>query len=359
MRNIPFFLACSGLLAACAPSLLPHSVHYLEGPGETAQVWRLDADGETSVQVTHEELGVQEFAVSPADGGLAIVSNNQLFLMDAAGENRLLIADESHVDRHVDDPGFTTAVTSPVFSPDGQTLAYALDGLHLYDLATGQDDHVLFDLGNLLGEPSVFAKELYSPGPWSPDGSKLLIVMGYFEGSTLAVMDLEAEQPYTRLRSNGPVCCSFSWAADGRSVLVANPNFTTIEPGLWRYDAETGEETVVLAGAGEDDKRHYVGWPMQLPSGDLLFFDAYIHFDPDVGIPLTMARSNSDGSNITPIRPEVFGVCDVLWSDDGSLALILQGCGGGKAQVVLARPDESSLQVLIEGERIRGMAWGP
>ncbi|HSB91118.1 MAG TPA: hypothetical protein VLD63_13965 [Anaerolineales bacterium] len=358
MRNITAVLALSGLLAACTPSPLPHSVYYLEGKDEAAQVRRLDADGE-SAQVTHEESGIQEFAVSPADGSLAIVTNNQLFLTDADGGNRLRIADESDVDRRVDDPGFTTAVSSPVFSPDGQTLAYALDGLHLYDVATGLDDHALFNLGNLLGEPSVFAKELYSPGPWSPDASKLLIVMGYFEGSTLAVMDLEAEQPYTRLRSNGPVCCQVSWTLDGGSVLVANPDYTTVEPGLWRYDAETGQESVILAGAGEDNKRHYVGWPLQLPSGELLFFDGYIHFDPDVGIPLTMVRSNSDGSNITPVRPEEFHVCDVLWSDDGSLALILQGCGEGNAQVVLARADESPLQVLVEGERIRGMAWGP
>lgn len=359
MRNITAILTLSGLLAACTPSLLPHSVYYLEGKDEAAQVWRLDADGESRNQLTHEESGVQSFDVSPADGSLAFISDNQLFLMDADGENRLLIADESDVDRQVDDPGFTTEVGRPIFSPDGLTLAYALDGLHLYDIATGLDDHALFNLGNLLGEQSVFAKELYSPGLWSPDGSKLLIVMGYFEGSTLAVMDLEAEQPYTRLRSNGPVCCQVSWALDGGSVLVANPDFTTVEPGFWRYDAETGDETVILAGAGEDNKRHYVGWPLQLPSGELLFFDAYIHFNPDVGIPLTMVRGSPDGSNIAPVRPEEFHVCDVLWSDDGSLALILQGCGEDTAQVVLARTDGSALQVLIEGEGIRGLAWGP
>jgi hypothetical protein len=100
--------------------------------------------------------------------------------------------------------------------------------------ASGADQHVLKNLGNLLGEPFVFVLEDYYPGPWSPDGSKLLIEMGYFEGSTLAVMEPGKAQPFTRMRSAGPVCCQYSWAADGLSVFVANPHFTVQWPGLWR-----------------------------------------------------------------------------------------------------------------------------
>jgi len=362
MRYYSIVIALSGLWAACAGTAkpLPHSVYYLDRPGEEAQVWRLEADGVIRVQITHEEAGVDEFAVSPADGSVALVSHNQLFLLDGDGGNRRLVADDSDVDKEAEDYAFRGFIGNPVFSPDGRTLAYAFDGLHLYNLASGEDKHVLTNLGNLLGEPFVFAREVYVPGPWSPDGSKLLMIMGYYEGSTLAVMDPGAAEPFTRLWSDGPVCCLFNWAADGRSVLVANPHFTTIEPGLWRYDAGTGEETVVLAGPREDGSRDYVGWPLQLASGDLLFFDANVeHFSPDVGIPLVMVRSDSDGANMTQVRPEEFHICDALWSEDGSLALILQTCSGDDAQVFLARTDGSPLQVLVEGDRIRGLVWGP
>jgi hypothetical protein len=77
--------------------------------------------------------------------------------------------------------------------------------------------------------------------------AKLLIEMGYFEGSTLAVMEPGKAQPFTRIRSDGPVCCMFSWAADGLSVFAANPHYMVGRPGLWRYDAETGEEYALVA----------------------------------------------------------------------------------------------------------------
>jgi Tol biopolymer transport system component len=355
-------MALSSLLAACAGTAkpLPHSLYYRDGPEEDAQVWRLEADGFTTVQITHEEAGVHDFAVSPADGSLAFVSNNQLFLVDGDGENRRLVADDSQVDKEGEDYAFRGFIEAPVFSPDGRTLAYAFDGLHLYNLASGEDEHVLTNLGNLPGEPFVFAKENYFPGPWSPDGSKLLIIMGYFEGSTLAVMDPEAAQPFTRLWSDGPVCCLFNWAADGHSVLVANPHYTGERPGLWRYDAETGEETVLIMGPEEGGSDDYVGWPQQLPSGDLVYFHVNLErFSPDVGIPLVMVRSNPDGSNRTQLRPEVFHIAQALWAQDGSLALILHRGSGDSWQVVLARTDGSPLQVLIEGEGIRDLAWGP
>ena len=243
-------MALSSLLAACAGTAkpLPHSLYYRDGPEGDVQVRRLEADGFTTVQTTHEEAGVSYFAVSPADGSLAFVSNNQLFLVDGDGGNRRLVADDSQVDKEGDDYAFRGFLEGPAFSPDGRTLAYAFDGVHLYNLASGEDEHALTNLGNLLGEAFVFAKENYFPGPWSPDGRKLLIVMGYFEGSTLAVMDREAAQPFTRLWSDGPACCLFNWAADGRSVFVANPHYTGERPGLWRYDAETGEETMLIMG---------------------------------------------------------------------------------------------------------------
>lgn len=348
----------SGFLGACtgAEAALPHSVYYLYGIGEDTQVWRLGTDGVITEQLTDEAAGVTHYSVSPTDGSLAFVSDNQLFLVDGRGQNRKMIADGSQADETAEDYAHRGFVESPVFSPDGRTLAYAFDGLHLYDINTGEDQHVLTNLGNLLGEPFVFVKENYYPGPWSPDGDRLLIVMGYFEGSTLAVMEPGKEQPYRRLRSDGPVCCTYHWTADGSSVFVANPSFGVQWPGLWRYDAGTGERFDLVTTLPESP--HFVGWPVQLPSGDLLFFHGE-RFTPDEGIPLVMVRSGPDGADRTQIRPEEFHIVDALWSADGSLVLIVQFSGGDAMQVVLARPDEIPLRVLIEGQRIRQLAWGP
>jgi outer membrane protein assembly factor BamB len=347
--------------ATIAPGPTPtvlHAVYFLAGVEEESQVWRYRIDDLSALQITHEKTKVDEFAVSPITGAIAFISDNQLFIMDGDGENRLRIADGNTVDVNVEDYPFRSQISSPVFSPDGRNLAYGFDGLHLYNLITGEDTHVLTNLGNLLGEPFVFSKEVYVPGSWSPDGSLLLIIMGYYEGSTLAVMDLNAEQPFRRLWSDGPLCCLFNWSPDGNSVLVSNPYYTGDIPGLWRFSAETGEQRVVVSGLLEDGSSNFVGWPIQLDSGELLFFYVNEHFSPDIGIPLTMVRSNPDGTHLEKVRPEKFHIIDVLWVQDGSAVLILQPSGNDKMQIIVAKTDGSPLQILFEGQGIRNLAWG-
>jgi dipeptidyl aminopeptidase/acylaminoacyl peptidase len=339
---------------------LPSSLYFLEGSGEESQVWRLTKDGLARVQITSEKAGVDDFAVSPADGSLAIVSNNQLFLLDNDGKNRRLVADGHEAKKEDEDYFFRGLIEKPVFSPAGRTLAFGFDGLHLYNITAGEDRHVLTNLGNLLGETFVYSKEAYHPGPWSPDGKELLIIMTYYEGSTLAVMEPEAEQPFRRLWSSGPVCCLFSWTGDSRSVLVANPYYTGSVPGLWRYDADTGAETVLIPGLRQDGSIDFTGWLQQLPSGELLFFQSNLErFSPDVGIPMMMTRSDAEGSNRIQIRPEQFQIITALWAQDGSLAVVLQTSPEGGRQLILVRTDGSPLQVLLEGQLIRDFSWGP
>ena len=90
----------------------------------------------------------------------------------------------------------------------------------------------------------------------------------------------------------------------------------------------------------------------------MLFFYDNEHFSPDIGIPLTMVRSDPNGLSLKPVRPEIFKIIDVLWAQDGSAAIILQPSGDGMMQIILARPDGSPLQIMFEGQRIRNLAWG-
>jgi len=329
--------------------------------GEEAQVYQLGSDGTSLKQITHVRNGVDAFAVSPKDARIALVSNNELFLMEKNGENGILIADGHTVDENVEDYIFRSQVSSPSFSPDGRKLAYGFNGLHIYDIPTGEDLHALTNLGNLLGEPFVFSKEVYAPGPWSPDGSLLLIYMGYYEGDTLAVMEPGAEQPFRRLWSDGPICCTYNWSSDGKSVLAGNPYYTGDIPGIWQFDAKTGAQNVVVKGLEENGSINFAGWANKLVTGDLLFFYVNLaRFSPDVGISLQMVRSDPNGAHIEPVRAEIFHIIDVLWTRDGSAAVILQpGDEKGTIQITFARTDNNPLQILFQGQRIRYPAWGP
>ena len=65
---------------------------------------------------------------------LAYVTNNQLYLVDRAGAGRQLLIDGGPVD---DNNRWTNSVGSPVWSPDGQTLAYSHGGLSFLNLTSG------------------------------------------------------------------------------------------------------------------------------------------------------------------------------------------------------------------------------
>jgi hypothetical protein len=106
------------------------------------------------------------------------------------------------------------------------------------------------------------------------------------------------------------------------------------------------------------DSPHFVGWPAQLPSGDLVYFHGE-RFLPDVGVPLVMVQSHPDGSNRVQLRPEVFYPSEALWAQARSLALIRRAYDEDGSQVVLARTDGSPLEVLLRAEMIWSLAWGP
>ena len=117
-----------------------------------------------------------------------------------------------------------------------------------------------------------YAKGAYTHGSWSPDGSRLLITMSYYEGCIPVIISPDQTAPLTQLRAEGAVGCQVMWSVDGQSVLVANPFLTGALPGLWRYDAQTGQQTLAITLDEEDGSTNFIGWPHQLADGTLNFF---------------------------------------------------------------------------------------
>jgi len=364
IRILPvlFFIAIF-LLSGCnlAPSPLPRSLYYLDDVDDVLQIWRLERDGSTRTQLTFEETGVRDFSVSTADGKLAYINENKLYLADSDGQNRQLVVDADLMNIGGEDAIFRNTVSRPSFSPDGSTLAYALDGIHLLDMRTGNDDHVLTNLGNLLDVSFVFSKEVYTPGAWSPDGSKFIITMSYYEGYTLAVMEPAKSQPFTRLLTDGAVCCIFTWSEDSRSVLVANPYFTGTLPGLWRFDTATGGEEYLLEGHDAEGMINFVGWPYQTIDSDLNFFHSKVErFDPEKGIPLRLVHSDASGQDHEILFEQEFRVHDALWAPGGKLVVVSGRQEGLTNQLMLLNIETKEILILLEnGDRVGNLTWGP
>ena len=131
--------------------LLPQPLYMLANLHGIAQIWRVDPQG-NHTQVTYETEDVTGFDVATSDGALAYTTSNQLYMTREGGYVPGLVVDGAQV-------------SNPVFSQDGGQLAYAMDGIKVYNRDRGEWSNVIFNSG----KDTNYVRQ-YIPVRWSPDG---------------------------------------------------------------------------------------------------------------------------------------------------------------------------------------------
>ena len=335
---------------------LPRTFYYLgtDSAGIT-QVFRLERDGTTRRQLTAEPGNVTDYDVSLADGSVAYVAYTQLLLIDADGSDRRVVADGDE----------RMIVRSPVFSPDGQILAYGYKGLNLYDVSTGTSKLVIEDQMEESSSGSRLSMEVYWPERYSPDGTKLLLTLGFYEGTSSAIYD-PARNSLVQLtggKSAGICCEATEWSADGSSFYAAKSSLDMFDSGMWKVDANTGMVTTLFASNYSSDSFVYASEPYLAPDGQLyFFFIAGIRGFTDGHAPLQLVRSAPDGvTNRTVLRPETFErMNEALWAPDASFVVVAFApnqnlFAGGQAELVYldGRPN------IVLAPFAQQMKWGP
>ncbi len=347
--------------ATSAPALLPHSLYFLKNDkAGLLQIFRIAKDGKTLQQITYEPAAVDSFDVSPADGSVAYGSNNQLLLVDANGAGRRMLVDGGPIN---DNNRFTNSVGVPVWSPDGKTIAFSHGGLGFYSIATGSISQVLQNqIDTSAGFPIV--KEIYSPVRYSPDGSKLLISIGLYEGGTFGIYH---PSDNTMVRFNQPqtgnICCEVRWVPDGSGLYVASPVIGMVDSGLGYVNADTGQVSVLLPGSAPDGTYNFAEGPQVGPDGKLYFFFNNLPQIPTGGhTPMSLYRADTDGvKDRTQLKKDVWqNLNEVLWAPDASLAIVAEGptpdvYSGGVASIVYpdSRPD------VMLTDFAQSLHWGP
>ena len=342
---------------------LPRSLYFLAPDSAgTMQIFRLEADGSTQYQVTSEPEGVNDYDVSLVDGSVAFVANNQLLFANPDGSERRILVDGGSVDPN--NP-FITAIKSPVFSLDGQTLAYGYKGLQFYSFATGESrlaiENQIDDVGGGLFVP----RELYEPERYSPDGTKLLITLGYYEGGSSAIY-YPATDALVRLNGGegALICCDeVEWSADSMSIYSASSVSGMFSSGLWKVDAATGEVTMLLPGDAGGGNFNAAKEAYLAPDGQLYFFYGSVSSPEGMfnRAPLQLVRSAADGvTGRTVLSDEDFELLnEALWAPDASfvvaaIAPSIEVYQGGEAKIVYT--DGTASAVLLPFAQ--QMKWG-
>ena len=345
--------------------LLPHSLYFINNDNAgIAQVFRLDADGKTTTQVTFEPSAVGRYDVSRIDGSVVYVSNNQLLLSNADGSGRRALVDGGPVDP---DYSYAEGINNPTFSPDGQTIAFGHRGLVLYAVSTGISNMVLENVaGDISG--GLGPGQMYVPQRYSPDGTKLLITVaipnsdgvssGIYYPAAGLLLPVNGED-------GAAVCCGEQgWAWDSSALYAGVSSVGMFGSGLWRVDASSGDMATLLP-TESGGNYNLASEPYLAPDGQLYYFFTNVPATEEFvsRAPLQIVRSAPDGvTGRTVLLPETFQLMnEALWAPDASFVIAAiapsdQIYSGGTLELFYTHAEAGFLTLAPFGQQLK---WGP
>jgi len=259
---------------------------------------------------------------------------------------------------------FPEGTTSPVWSPDGKTVAF------LVAVAGGRSRNLWTAAADGTGAREITTKLWVREFTWSPDSTKIACVVGRTVGTTLWIADPVSKD--IRLLYNG-FCSAPAFSPDGHTLALAAPILRG-EHKIVLIDAETGSEKLRIATKGFDGKSlswspdgrtlvfasgdpdsaiysvgrdgknlrrltqkgMYAFGPSFSPSGDRILFSGVTakSYGPDL---YTMKPDGSDLKQLTHTVPSQW---QPVWSPDGRRIAYLTD--EGNAGKVMVRPLEST-----------------
>jgi hypothetical protein len=324
---------------------LPAPVYFINT--EDSQIWRVETDGVSLTQITSEDAPVTDFDVSPKDGALVYVSDDQLIYYTSAlgGQRQILMPAGEFYEQNQGLSVINSAVRRPLWSPDGNRIAYAQGGINLHlDPAEPPQPGVPEVWSVLANDPlpdplpdedAVYEFEgpqtWYRPLSWLPDGQRILVSARYYGalGGFMGILDVEDGSLVEIALPQEAPCCDRAWGQESHHLLQSGRLPGMNNTGLWRIDPSTGEHVVLIPGETGDEV-HLFAYPIEV-GGRVYGFHTSAQSQgvmPHPLQPMAMVGVANDGSaEFDQLSQDYWVVGGADWLPDGSGVVITDVAG--------------------------------
>lgn len=217
-------------------SVLPRDLYFLAPDANGVyQLWRQPENGDTRYAVTAEPAPVTDYAIAPSGQQVAYVAGNAIFTTGVDGWNR------REITRPFSGEYPNIAVD---WSPDGTRLAFS-DEVGVWTIPADASQPPLQVAAHVSWQENATPGDVrrFMFPQWSPDSTRLLVTIGYYEGSGPGVVDLSTGQ-ITELSMSGS---QHTWA-DASHVIAWASGWGYQQPGLYLLDVlapESGSTTLL------------------------------------------------------------------------------------------------------------------
>ncbi len=206
--------------------VLPTDLYFLSADAQgITQVWQLPRSGDPVRALTSESADVTAYAVEPTGSQIAYIVADELFVAALDGTNRQVVGT---LHQQILLPGVA-------WSHDSNQLAFH-DGRGVWTVPADGSQPQRMVIGHDLPatQADAVSIQVYINPRWSPDGSRLLVTVGLWEGSVLSVIDV-ATGALTELPA--VMANDALWTLDGRVLAWASAwGYST--PGLFLLDPD-------------------------------------------------------------------------------------------------------------------------
>jgi hypothetical protein len=212
---------------------LPDSLYFLvQDENGVDQVWQLPADGSAAHPVTASGTAVAAYAVAPGQDHVAITAGGTLSVVTVSDGSTSDLAQIQTDNGRI----------SLAWNADGTQIAFSdARGMWLAPADGSAAPRLLIQ--NNFNEQNIQAIHVYFDPRWSPEGTRLLVTVGLYEGSIFGVVDVDSSTltELSQLTGTGA-----RWVDENR-VAAWTASFGYQTPGLYLADlsAPTVAQTIL------------------------------------------------------------------------------------------------------------------